>query len=255
MKENLRRSLDQVFKHEGGYVDHPRDPGGATNMGITFATLQRWRKKKITKADVKALTKAEATDIYIADYARPVRFDDLPSGLDHVTLDASVNSGIGRGPKWTQAALGVSADGVIGPKTIAATKNCNLPATIERACAARMGFLGGLKTWATFGKGWSRRVAEVEALALLMAGEMKSLPQRAATADDKAKAEAKRAGGTAAGGAAGGGGVETTLPDGLPDWAMMAIGAAVVLMVVYFLGRRLHERHRAEAFRNMAQRG
>lgn len=255
MKENLRRSLEQILRHEGGYVDHPRDPGGATNMGITFATLQAWRGKKITKADVQALPMSEARDIYAANYAAPIRFDDLPSGLDHVTLDASVNSGIGRGPKWTQAALGVAADGKVGPKTIAAARGCNVPATIERACALRMGFLRGLKIWSTFGRGWSRRVADVEGFAMILAGEAASLPRRAETADTKAKAEAKRAGSTVAGGGVAGGGAETQLPDGLPDWAMIAIGAVVVLMMIYFLGRRLHERHRAEAFRNMATRG
>jgi lysozyme family protein len=166
---NFPAVMAEIFKHEGGYVDHPADPGGATNMGITFATLKSWRGQPITKADVKALTKAEAEAIYRAKYWNPTKCDDLPAGIDLIMMDGSVNSGIGRGPKWVQSALGVTADGKVGPATIAAAKVADPVAVINAACDARLKFLRSLKTWPTFGKGWQRRVDDVRAVALRMA--------------------------------------------------------------------------------------
>lgn len=173
---NYSAVMAQIFKHEGGYVDHPVDPGGATNMGITFATLKSWRGEAITKADVKALSKSEAEAIYRAKYWNPVRGDDMPYGIDLVLMDGSVNSGIGRGPKWVQMALGVTADGKVGPKTIAAAKAADPVKVINAACDARLMFLKGLKTWPTFGRGWQRRVDEVRAVALSMAQKQPEKP-------------------------------------------------------------------------------
>lgn len=169
MRSNFEAVMAEIFKHEGGYVDHPKDPGGATNMGITFAVLQEWRGEPITKADVKALTKEEARAIYRKKYWTPTRCDDMPSGVDLVMMDGSVNSGIGRGPKWVQAAVGVKQDGKVGPATIAAVQAANPTDTINRACDVRLAFLKGLRTWSTFGKGWEGRVAKVRKKALEMA--------------------------------------------------------------------------------------
>jgi lysozyme family protein len=169
MRENFERIMDEIFKHEGGYVDHPRDPGGATNMGITFATLRAYRGKAITKADVKALTKAEAREIYRKNYWNKVSGDDLPSGVDLCTMDGAVNSGPSRGVRWLQRAVGANADGQIGPKTIAAADEAPLAQTINRMCDDRMNFLRGLGTWSTFGTGWTRRVTSVRKVALELA--------------------------------------------------------------------------------------
>lgn len=171
MKANFDACLDHVLKSEGGYVDHPRDPGGATNMGITLATLSDWRGKPVTKADVRALTRKEAAAIYRARYWAQVRGDDLPAGLDLVAFDAAVNSGVYRGARWLQSVLGVVADGQIGPRTIAAATACDCPKMISRAVQTRKNFLLSLNTWPTFGKGWSARLVSVEREALKMAKE------------------------------------------------------------------------------------
>ena len=164
---NYRPCLDHVLRWEGGFVDHPKDPGGATNLGITRATLQRHRGRHVTVKDVRALQLSEAAEIYRAGYWMPVRGDDLPKGLDLVAFDAGVNSGPARGAKWLQAGLRVSADGRVGPQTLKAARNApDTVAVIQRACAARMGFLQRLGTWSTFGRGWSRRVADTEAAAV-----------------------------------------------------------------------------------------
>lgn len=151
-----------VLASEGGYVDHPKDPGGATNMGITFAVLQAWRKRKITKADVKALTKAEALEIHKANYWDVMQCSRLPLGVDYMTMDYGVNSGPGRAIKDLQRVVGASDDGVIGAKTLALIdsfiKSKGIAALLEAYANARWAFMQGLSTFSTFKNGWKIRV-------------------------------------------------------------------------------------------------
>lgn len=168
MRDNFEACLRHVLQFEGGFVDHPRDPGGATNKGVTIATYRAW-KPGATVADLKRITDAEVAAIYKAWYWQPVRGDNLPPGLDLVAFDAAVNSGPSRGAKWLQQALGVQADGQIGQVSLAAAGRQYGPAVIQRACAIRLGFLRSLGTWDAFGRGWQRRVEATEALALQMA--------------------------------------------------------------------------------------
>ena len=163
MKANFSRCMEHVFAFEGGLVNNKDDPGGLTNMGIS--------QRSYPKEDIRNMTKARAAAIYRRDYWDAVRGDDLPAGLDLVAFDAAVNSGVSRGAKWLQTALGAEADGKIGPVTLARASVAPIPATIERAIDLRMGFLRGLKNWRTFGKGWQRRVDAVEVLALDMASQ------------------------------------------------------------------------------------
>lgn len=166
---NFEAVMDQVFRHEGGYVNHPRDPGGATNMGITKRTLEEWRGRAVSIEEVQTLDKAEAREIYRDRYWNAIRGDDLPTGLDLVAMDGAVNSGPRRGAQWLQRALGVTADGAIGPITLAAAVGAeDKVAVIHAACNARMTFLRGLSTFDVFGRGWSRRVSEVEEAATAM---------------------------------------------------------------------------------------
>ncbi len=158
--------LAEVLKHEGGYVDDPRDPGGATNLGIAMATLAAWRGKPVTKQDVRDLSVAEAGAIYRARYWDQVRGDALPPGVDLVVFDAAVNSGPARSIQWLQAALGVPQDGAIGPVTLAAVRKVPPPHLVGELCSARMAFLRSLSTWQTFGRGWTARVDKVRAAAL-----------------------------------------------------------------------------------------
>jgi len=169
--ETFGRALSLVLKHEGGYVDHPADPGGATNRGITLATLSTWRGRPVTKAEVKALTETEAAAIYRANYWNVVKGDDLPRGVDLAVFDFAVNSGPARAAKHLQALVGVDADGVIGPKTLAAIRSTKPSDLIRKLTRSRLAFLSGLPTWPTFGKGWRARVLGVEKEALAMAGD------------------------------------------------------------------------------------
>lgn len=163
------RCVAEVLKHEGGFVHHPRDPGGATNRGITLATLADWRGREVTPADVQAMTEAEAREIYRARYWNAVQGDHLPAGVDLAVFDLAVNSGVGRAARMLQQQLGVTVDGAIGPRTLAAVGRVNASRLTGDLCRARLAFLRGLSTWDVFGKGWERRVADVQRAALEMA--------------------------------------------------------------------------------------
>jgi lysozyme family protein len=172
MQYNFDRALMLVLQCEGGYVDHPRDPGGATNKGITLATLSAWRGKPCTKTDVKNLTTEEAKQIYRAKYWNNVRADELPSGVDYVVFDYAVNSGISRSAKALQTLVGTTADGVIGPFTVKAVERYveqnGAERTIQNLCDRRLSWLKTLPTWVTFGRGWKNRVEKVRSEALKM---------------------------------------------------------------------------------------
>jgi lysozyme family protein len=172
MQSNFAAAIALVLKSEGGYVDNPKDNGGATNLGITRAVLASWRGvapvTRLPKSAVANLTVAEATTIYRANYWQAIAGDDLPSGLDYAVLDYAVNSAPARAAKALQTLLGVTVDGRIGPETVAAAKAAGNEA-ILKLCAARLAWLETLPTWQTFGGGWSKRVASVRADALNMA--------------------------------------------------------------------------------------
>jgi lysozyme family protein len=177
--ERFARCLDHVLAHEGGYADHPTDPGGATNLGITHKTLARWRKVspwwKLPKAEIRGLGTAEAARIYEASYWRRVQGAALPPGLDLALFDYAVNSGPVRAIKALQTSLKVKADGWIGPLTLDALKArvaaAGVAGMVAALCDGRLGFLQRLATFAVFGRGWSRRVADIRAAALAMTGE------------------------------------------------------------------------------------
>jgi lysozyme family protein len=164
------RALQLVLKHEGGYVDHPDDPGGPTNLGVTIGTLSAVLGRAATRADVKALTPAKVAPIYRARYWDAVCGDDLPPGVDYAVFDYAVNSGPARAAIALQRLVGVADDGKIGPITLAAVAAKDRKGLISQLCDARLTFLQGLSTWRTFGKGWSSRVLGVRNNALAMAG-------------------------------------------------------------------------------------
>lgn len=176
MKGNLSKCLDIVFAKEGGYVDNPNDNGGSTNLGITIKTLRAWRQKPVTKEDVRNVTRAEAEKIYLHWYAQPVRFDDLPLGVDLVAFDAAVNSGPSQSAKWLQEAVGVKADGFIGLITLEAIGKADPVELINRACMLRMEFLKLHEDWPHFGKGWTNRVENIRKEAIAMARPIKETP-------------------------------------------------------------------------------
>jgi len=169
--------LDEVLDQEGGYVDHPSDPGGATNMGITRKTLARWRLVSpwwsLPKSAVMELRRTEAAKIYRASYWDRCRAGQFPAGLDLALFDFAVNSGPDRAIRTLQAELDVAADGQVGPLTLGAVETYaarkGLGALIGALCDRRLAFLNRLPTFVTFGRGWTARVANVRATALAMA--------------------------------------------------------------------------------------
>ena len=169
MEDNFSESLAHVLKHEGGFVNHPKDPGGATNLGTTKRTWEEWVGHEVTVDDIRSLTVADVTPLYKKKYWDAVRGDDLPRGVDFAVFDLAINSGTGRASKLLQRAVGVAADGAIGPATLAAVASVNPRELATKVCEARMAFLQGLPTWETFGKGWARRVKETEKIAFNMA--------------------------------------------------------------------------------------
>lgn len=173
---NYKASLDKVLVHEGGFSNHPKDPGGATMKGVTQAVYDTYRVKSgLAKQTVAKISDAELQAIYRNNYWNAVRGDDLPAGVDYVVFDGAVNSGPSRSIKWLQQALGITADGVIGPQTLKMLDACVPNVLIDSICDRRLVFLKSLDTWPTFGKGWASRVAEVRADGKMMAAKVQTL--------------------------------------------------------------------------------
>ena len=159
MKENYAQALRQVLKYEGGYVDHPQDPGGPTNKGITQAVYDAWQKKNgLPTQSVRNISDAAVAAIYKQQYWDAISGDDLPSGIDFAVFDYAVNSGVSRAAKTLQAVVGVTQDGQIGPQTIQAAKDYVAMAVTNK----RLAFMQSLSIWSTFGKGWAARIADVK---------------------------------------------------------------------------------------------
>jgi lysozyme family protein len=257
-KKNFEACMEEVFLHEGGLSMIRSDPGNWTGGKVGVGELRGTKYGIAAHAhpgvDIQNLTKAQAREIYRRQYWAPVRGDDLPAGLDLVTFDPAVNSGVRRGSQWLQKALGLhDPDGKVGPVTLQAARAADPVATVKRACAVRMGFLQGLKTWGTFGKGWSRRVASVEAVSVRMAVEAmggKSRPvllDAKAEAGAKAKTQVQAAGGTAVTSTGG-----ATLAD-LSSWGLIAVGLIALVVIINLLGRRRHELDRVAAYQQAAE--
>ncbi|MEV8465287.1 glycosyl hydrolase 108 family protein [Fluviibacterium sp. DFM31] len=163
------KCLEIIFMHEGGYSDHPKDPGGATNMGITHKTLAAWRGQPVTRDDVRNLTREEAGEIYRANYWNALSCDSLPAGVDLVAFDFGVNAGVRRSAKLLQKLVHVEQDGQIGPITVGAAQTLEPEHIINAFSDGRMEHYRSLDTWETFKKGWTRRTTETRATALEMA--------------------------------------------------------------------------------------
>lgn len=170
--------LKVVLAHEGGYADHPADPGGATNMGITRKTLARWRSIspwwQLPKSEVQALGQEEAAKIYRASYWERSKAGALPAGLDLALFDYAVNSGPDRAIRSLQKLLGVVADGQVGPLTLRAIEaqatKTGVAGLVDALCNQRLSFLTQLSTFAVFGRGWRKRVEDVRTAAFAAAG-------------------------------------------------------------------------------------
>jgi lysozyme family protein len=165
MKENFDAALKAILHHEGGFVNHPKDPGGMTNLGVTKRVWEEWVGHDVDEQAMRALTPEVVGPMYKVKYWDKIKGDDLPDGVDYIVFDAAVNSGPGRAAKWLQAAVGASVDGAIGAGTLKAVADFPAGDLINAYQAKRLEFLQNLPTWDTFGKGWGRRVAEVSSTA------------------------------------------------------------------------------------------
>jgi len=170
-EDRFEACLDHVLAAEGGFVNHPSDPGGATNMGITLRTLSEFREEEATEEDIRSLTRDEAREIYRARYWNPMRCGEMPAGIDLTAFDFGVNAGPGRSIRMLQRCAGAAADGSVGPVTLAALRARGAAAVIGRMAEARGAYYRDLPTFPVFGRGWLRRVEAVRRASLAMAGE------------------------------------------------------------------------------------
>lgn len=170
MQDNFEQCLALVLKHEGGYVNNPKDPGGMTNLGVTKRVWEEWVGHPVDEAAMRALGPADVAPLYKKNYWDKIKGDALPRGVDYACFDLAVNSGVGRAAKILQKAVGVNPDGAIGPATMDAAASSDVRNLATEICDLRLAFLQGLPTFDTFGKGWTRRVQEVEKVAFDMVG-------------------------------------------------------------------------------------
>ena len=164
MSNKFSEALEVILHHEGGYVNHPKDPGGETNLGVTKRVYEDFGGTK----DMKELTKEDVEPIYKKNYWDRVKGDNLPEGLDLCIFDFAVNAGPGRAAKFLQKLIGVTQDGGIGPQTLGALQSAigedvriQTREMIEKYQSMRQEYYESLSTFETFGRGWTRRVNEV----------------------------------------------------------------------------------------------
>jgi lysozyme family protein len=162
VSENFERALSRVLKYEGGFSDHPSDPGGPTMKGVIQRVYDAYREQlSLPKRSVRHISEIELREIYRRQYWDRIRGDKLPGGVDFVVFDGAVNSGPAQSTKWLQRALGVTADGDMGVMTVNAALAADPSELVDSICDQRLTFLKRLKTWPVFGKGWGARVADV----------------------------------------------------------------------------------------------
>ena len=243
-------ALRRLLIHEGGYTNHPSDPGGPTNFGITIGDYRRYVKSDATAADVRAMRIEDAKAIYRAKYWNALRCDQLPAGLDYALFDYGVNSGTGRAAKVLQRTLSFPDDGRMTDALLAAVRKRAAGDLVAQVCDERLAFLKRLKTWPVFGTGWGRRVAEVRAVGLAMANGTplpargKSVPGKGAVPISKT-AQRGTAGGIVAGGA---GAAQQAHQAGVrPAIVMVILVIAVGLAAAGWLWWRWLQKHQQES--------
>ena len=254
--ECCAESIRRVLMSEGGYVNHPADPGGPTNFGVTIADYRKFVKGDASAADIRAMNVEEAKDIYRAKYWGAMRCDALPAGVDYCLFDYAVNSGTGRAPKVLQRLLGAPVTGRMDDATVAAATVREPRALIAAICDERMRFLQSLKTWPVFGAGWTRRVAEVRAAASAMADRA---ARRVPIRNDRPMTPSAGKGvvpvndvarkGAAGGAIATGGAAAQQSAQGGADWVVIGLMvlATIAIATGSWLFWRWHQKRRQDA--------
>lgn len=231
---NYPACLAFTLKYEGGYTNHPSDPGGPTNWGITVHDARMYWKRDATAADVRAMPLSVAKEIYRKRYWDKMNCDADPAGVDLCTFDSGVNSGVGRGVKWRSLAAGLDP-----------------VRAVKKMCAARLSFLHGLRTWSVFGRGWGSRVAAVEATGVKMAMQAAGHPPEVvkkklekASTDAKAKRDVQV-----------GSSVIVSTPAGAAapsiDWSLplkVVVALVVVGAAVWVIWHIVNSHQRAQAY-------
>lgn len=243
MKDNREQAISVTLGYEGGYTNNPKDPGGPTNFGITITDARKYWKADATALDVRNMPKSVAIDIYRQRYWAPLDCDADPAGVDLVTFDYGVNSGIGR-----------------ARPVRAKTKQENPADWVRSICAERLSFLHRLRTWPTFKGGWSKRVADVEARGVKMAlqAQLPGKPQEQHEELRKASTQAKKASTVAVGkGTATAGGTvaapSTDVLHQVPHSVVIMGVIIAVLAISYFLYWAVQHSNRAKAYAAVAK--
>lgn len=245
MRDNYEACLAITLKWEGGDVDHPADPGGKTRWGVTQAVYSAWRKAHgKASASVFSMTKPEMLAIYKENYWDAVKGDNLAYGVDLATWDFGVNSGPARARNILLTSIGGTDI-----------------QTIQKICAKRLSFVQGLKIWKTFGKGWSRRIADIEARAVKMAAPRDAtkasvhsiLTIEATKAAESAKSAVAKA--KITGGAAGASGVSASIPDmdQIVALSLLGIAAVAIIILIFYARNGQHDVNRAEAYKKASE--
>lgn len=261
---HFQKLTDWLLVHEGGYVNHPKDPGGATNRGVIQRTYDAFRDREgLPRRSVRQIENAEVWEIYKTQYWNAVSGDMLPKGLDYAVYDFAVNSGPKRAVQFLQRLLRVKDDGIIGNHTLAAIRDYNIQQLIIDYCTMRWEWMKTLSTFATFGKGWTRRVMgevvgaqpstdtgvidravrlnrdlTVSAPTEQFAGKADEKDQKAIVyAQESVSLEnmAKVAGGVVPGFM----GAAAALPEGPLQWSAAAIAIMAAMLIAFFVFKKL----------------
>lgn len=244
-------ALTRLLKDEGGYTDHPSDPGGPTNFGITLNDARRYWKGNATADDVRALPQSVARRIYRERYWNALRCDELPAGVDYAVFDYGVNSGIGRAGKVLRRVLKLSdRTSVVSDDVIAAASGRTASDLVNAICAERIAFLKSLKTFLAFGRGWTARVNGVRAAALAMAQSRSPASVASGPAEaspGKAVVPATIPAGPASAGAVIAAGAASAVATSRLEVAALVVAAAAITALAIFLVWRWRHRTHQEA--------
>ena len=154
---DFERAFDLLITHEGGFSNHPDDPGGATMYGVTEVVA---RAEGYT-GPMRELSLDFAKQVYRKRFWDACRCDQMPDVIRYPLFDAAVNSGPSQAIKWLQVAVGVKADGVIGPITQQTVNVLPAQVTRQKMIGNRLRFMTNLNNWPSFSKGWARRIAAI----------------------------------------------------------------------------------------------
>lgn len=243
----FQRSHAVTAEWEGGWSNHPADPGGKTMFGVTEATWVRFRKKMgMAIKSIRSITRQDAEHLFFVEFWQAAGCEGLADGVDLATYDASVNSGVSRGRKWLLASLD--------------PENRN-DLTVKNICRRRLSFVQALKNWKTFGRGWGRRIADIQAKgvawALIATADAPVAAQQLEREAGDKKATSKKQGAAGVGtGTLGGGTItveQTNHTAQAGDWLMSGIGVLLVAAAAYLLWRAFLNRQQANAYAAQAK--